>query len=420
MSYENINSCTIRGADVEITSYTSGDAKWRFNHVPVTAGHAYSYADKYISNITSNLVAEFRMSDGSFTHIWLKDVDPASDWTTSNASIVAPVGSVSMSLFHLIRDVGKLSIDNAELHDNGAPANLIPNGSLEISGPSGWTKNLWGDNTTVFTYPSPGFGDCGETPPPPPPPPAPADDALAFDGVDDYVDIGFWDIEEETFTIEVLFKADSFTSSPHFISKTFDFSDPSGYHWALGLTSSGQIQFLLKTDDVLDSLTGGTVAEGETVHAAIVYDGSEMRIYKNGIEIASMPKLGVIERSLAPVWIASAPNTPGAKSFDGIIDDMRVWNVVRSDADILENVDQELIGSQIGLIKYWKFNEGFVILPDGRTYTLSSESERTGSKLETKITREEVKIGSPLSSPDELPVYQFTPEGNLELKKHLR
>ena len=48
----------------------------------------------------------------------------------------------------------------------------------------------------------------------------------------------------------------------------------------------------------------------------------------------------------------------GSNSFDGKIDDVRVWSDIRTDAEISNNYQQELIGNEAGLVGYWKLNNG--------------------------------------------------------------
>jgi len=47
---------------------------------------------------------------------------------------------------------------------------------------------------------------------------------------------------------------------------------------------------------------------------------------------------------------------PGRPPFDGLIDDVRVWNVERTATEIADNYNKELTGSETGLVGYWKLN----------------------------------------------------------------
>src|ERR1035441_9068806 len=50
---------------INITSYTSGDAKWYFSPVDVSAGAQYTYSESYQSSTASTVDIVYTMSDGS-------------------------------------------------------------------------------------------------------------------------------------------------------------------------------------------------------------------------------------------------------------------------------------------------------------------------------------------------------------------
>ncbi len=45
-------------------------------------------------------------------------------------------------------------------------------------------------------------------------------------------------------------------------------------------------------------------------------------------------------------------------NFVGAMDELRIWNVVRTSQEINDNKDKELTGSEEGLVAYWNFNDG--------------------------------------------------------------
>jgi hypothetical protein len=47
------------------------------------------------------------------------------------------------------------------------------------------------------------------------------------------------------------------------------------------------------------------------------------------------------------------------RQFRGFMSDIRIWNVVRSAADISNNMRQRLIGNESGLMGYWKLHQGY-------------------------------------------------------------
>jgi hypothetical protein len=48
----------------------------------------------------------------------------------------------------------------------------------------------------------------------------------------------------------------------------------------------------------------------------------------------------------------------GSEFFTGTIDDVRVWNVARTEQEIRDNMHRSLQGNEPGLIGYWRFDEG--------------------------------------------------------------
>ena len=57
-----------------------------------------------------------------------------------------------------------------------------------------------------------------------------------------------------------------------------------------------KLRIRLRTDGSTSTLlaTSGNLVPGVWTHAAIVYDGATMRIYKDGVEVGSMPKTGFL------------------------------------------------------------------------------------------------------------------------------
>src|SRR5262245_38069653 len=71
-----------RAARIDITSYASGDAKWFFNDVPVTAGASYHFVDSYLSTVTTSVTARFKMTDGTYTYRTLATPPSSSSYST--------------------------------------------------------------------------------------------------------------------------------------------------------------------------------------------------------------------------------------------------------------------------------------------------------------------------------------------------
>jgi hypothetical protein len=106
-----------------------------------------------------------------------------------------------------------------------------------------------------------------------------------------------------------------------------------------------------------------SIVLGGWSHVAATYDGSGSiaSMYVNGIEqelTCSSPAAGPIKDNEG-LDLLIGNGLSGTYAFDGSIDEVRVWNVARTEAEIAETMDHYLTGSEEGLAGYWTMNEGF-------------------------------------------------------------
>jgi peptidoglycan/xylan/chitin deacetylase (PgdA/CDA1 family) len=152
-----------RGAKIDMTARTTGDAKWATAPITVSGNTTYEYSNSYTSDVPTFVTLEMTLTDGSVQYPDLGSPEPAT-WGTVRYRFVTPANVKTVRVFHLLNRVGSLTIDNAslvEMSDDPAPPtdpdNLIINPSLEsvnsVGDPQGWLKGRWGTNTTEFIYP---------------------------------------------------------------------------------------------------------------------------------------------------------------------------------------------------------------------------------------------------------------------------
>ena len=162
--------------------------------------------------------------------------------------------------------------------------------------------------------------------------------ALAFDGIDDYVDIGaMHSIEGSALTLSFWFKADDFEyHDARFISKASGVQEEDHY-WMVSTMNETALRFRLKAGGSTATLISPAdmIFTDTWHHVAAVYDGSFMMLYRDGEEIARMPKSGVIDRN-EEVLATLGNQPPGAEDrpFDGFIDEFRVYNRALSSSAI--------------------------------------------------------------------------------------
>ena len=84
-----------------------------------------------------------------------------------------------------------------------------------------------------------------------------------------------------------------------------------------------------------------------------------MKLFLDGVEVASVNNssgAAMNNETTLPFNIGLFTYYGGSEHFSGRIDDIRLWNVVRSETEIAANRGIELAGNEIGLQGYWKLN----------------------------------------------------------------
>ena len=100
---------------------------------------------------------------------------------------------------------------------------------------------------------------------------------------------------------------------------------------------------------------------GKWVHIAMSYDMSENKavMYKNGSAVGvsdTETNASAIEDTAFPLVIgANYYNSAPYKYFDGLIDEFRIWDDIRTPTEIVNNYKKELVGNEANLQGYWKF-----------------------------------------------------------------
>ena len=109
-----------------------------------------------------------------------------------------------------------------------------------------------------------------------------------------------------------------------------------------------------------DVYSNGIVPLNTWTHIAIVINGSNATFFINGISSGNVtvPNLPNCTQNITFGSEGNFPNGNPGPGFNGLIDEIRLWSIDRQSSDILYYHDQNLNGSETGLVGYWKFNEG--------------------------------------------------------------
>jgi len=115
-------------------------------------------------------------------------------------------------------------------------------------------------------------------------------------------------------------------------------------------------------------------------HVAAVIDriSGQIRIYVDGVEQANgAVRTTPATSSSAPLLLGETLESSASYGhFEGVIDDVRIWNTIRTDLEIQTNLSSELTGVESGLALYLKANDG-----TGNVVTDSSSNNTSGLLL---------------------------------------
>ncbi|MHA1263153.1 MAG: LamG domain-containing protein [Candidatus Freyarchaeota archaeon] len=170
--------------------------------------------------------------------------------------------------------------------------------------------------------------------------------ALSFDGEDDYVEVG--DIDYTDISILVLFYVNDLTSADNFkslISKR----EGDGWEFRLGI-DNGQLQFVTwDSGETATVVTGDTIETKKHYLAAVVVQGSDIKLYLNSQIDAQGTLSNSIANTASKITIGRDINDPD-RFFDGKIYLMLIYNRALSDTEIQQIYDDPLNPPTDGLV----------------------------------------------------------------------
>ena len=158
---------------------------------------------------------------------------------------------------------------------------------------------------------------------------------LYADDESDLVDIGTMDVVGAGITITAWMNPHTFSQhDARIISKSNTAATADGHWWMLGTNNEVNARFRLKTDESNTTLTlidtAGVIVAGEWQFITARWDGTTAYTYVNAVETGRAAKGGtaVATDGAVPAAIGNQPaNDPdGHRAWDGLIDDVRIYN----------------------------------------------------------------------------------------------
>lgn len=92
-------------------------------------------------------------------------------------------------------------------------------------------------------------------------------------------------------------------------------------------------------------------------HVALTADGNAFRLYVDGVMVQSAPFNSSVPLNGQALHVGAASHW-GNDAFAGTMDEVRIWNVARTQAQIQETMYKEIQSNTTGLTAYYTFNDG--------------------------------------------------------------
>jgi hypothetical protein len=130
-----------------------------------------------------------------------------------------------------------------------------------------------------------------------------------------------------------------------------------GQSYWVGVCGSGStVQLRSYINGVGSVFTSGIVLNGAWVHVAVTSDGATRSHYVDGELVGTQPETGPPGTSTAALEIGSDVIWP--YSIFGNINEVRLWNIARTEAEIRSTINVPVRTAQPGLVAVWPMASG--------------------------------------------------------------
>jgi hypothetical protein len=212
--------------------------------------------------------------------------------------------------------------------------------------------------------------------------------AMSFDGVQDEI-TSFADFDTKRLTVEAWVNVTYMSNGSCGVAAWGRNSDAA---WELAVTER-HVDFAINWNKGAERRmrAKGVFHTGSWIHLAATYDGRFAKLYVNG-ELAGEEEFATrIEPAGSGARFALNNQFPGVNEFGfAELDEVRVWNVARSAAEIRCTMHREIDPNSNGLMAYYRFDDTELpqIVVDHTKYSRHAYmgySERVGSDDPTAV-----------------------------------
>ncbi len=184
--------------------------------------------------------------------------------------------------------------------------------------------------------------------------------SLLFDGTSTKVEVSDNDVFDigANFTIEAwinasVWKAEAWAGT--IVAKDNQGPD-SGFAFRAG--KDGSLSFVMSVNQTwVEALSSPIMEANVWNHVAAVVNNGTIKLFVNANEVASQTYTGSPTANTIAMTIGESAGFPG-RVFNGRIDEVRIWNSSRTQAEISDNYTNTLNGDEAGLVGYYDMNEG--------------------------------------------------------------
>jgi hypothetical protein len=98
---------------------------------------------------------------------------------------------------------------------------------------------------------------------------------------------------------------------------------------------------------------------GEWIQVALVHEAGVLTAYKNGVLVGSVPSGPTVQSGTQVLYFGGMINNASRNwTFEGEMDELQLWSVARTGAEIAETLNVSLTGGESGLAAYYKMSDG--------------------------------------------------------------
>lgn len=183
---------------------------------------------------------------------------------------------------------------------------------------------------------------------------------LLIDGVEEQLVVPHKDVFNisTAFTIEAWIYANSWQPNiwqGSIVNKDIPGPDR-GYGFRCG--DNGKLSFVMAADNTWNEVFTSSIMNSEQWHhVAVVVSGTNMTLYIDGQAVATESYTGTISSNTEDLTIGASTGF-GDRHFDGVLDEIRIWNVARTQTELADNSSTVFTGNEAGLVAYFPMNDG--------------------------------------------------------------